>query len=142
MIGNVIHRPAADKQLVDQAHSFGFFRNDLRQTVRTFTVSEKRFVRQADLSVREALSLPPSDILGNTSAFLLRQRGHDRYQQLAFAVKGVDVFLLKIDLGAVLFELANSGQAVNGVAGKTADGFGDDVSWEACASFTNTDIPA
>ena len=56
----------------------------------------------------------------------LSKRGHYRDEQLAFAVEGVDVFFLKIDLGAVLFELANSGQAVNGVAGKTADGFGDE----------------
>ncbi len=56
----------------------------------------------------------------------LSKRGHYRDEQLAFAVEGVDVFFLKIDLGAVLFEFSNGGEAVNGVACKTADGFSDD----------------
>ena len=125
-----------------QSHRFGFLGNDLRQAVSAFAVAEKGFIRQSDLAVCKSLALSPSDILGYRTAFLLRKRGHYRDEQLAFAVEGIDVFLLKINLGAALLELANSGQAVNGVAGKTADGFGDDVSWEACASFTNTDIPA
>lgn len=125
MVGDVVHRPAADEQPVNQAHSFGFLGNDLRQAVRAFTISEKGFIRQADLSVCKALALSPSDVLGNAAAFFLCQRGHNRYQQFALAVEGIDTFLLKIDLGAVLLELADGGQTVNGVAGKAADGFGD-----------------
>ena len=103
MICDIVHRSAANEQLVYQAHSFGFLWNDLRQAVRAFTISEKGFVRQADLAVCKSLALSPSDILGYRTALLLRKRGHYRDQQLAFAVEGIDVFLLKIDLGAVLF---------------------------------------
>ena len=123
MIGDVVHRPAADKQPVNQTHRFGFLGNDLRQAVSAFAVAEKGFVRQTDLAVCKSLALSPSDILGYRTALLLRKRGHYRDEQLAFAVEGIDVFLLKIDLGAVLLELTDGGQAVDSVARESADGF-------------------
>ena len=83
-------------------------------------------IRQADLSIGETLSLAPGDVLRNGAALLLRQRGHDGDQQFALAVQGVDIFLFKIDLHALLLQLADGHQAVYGVPGKPADGFRHD----------------
>ena len=51
---------------------------------------------------------------------------HDRQEQLALAVEGVDALLLKVAFHAMLFELADGGQAVHGVSGEAADGLGHD----------------
>lgn len=51
---------------------------------------------------------------------------HDSDQQFALAVKGINPLFLEIDLSAVLFQLADGGEAVHGISGKADDGFRDD----------------
>ena len=70
--------------------------------------------------------MAPRAVLRYGPGFFLRQRGHDREQQLALAVEGPDIFLLKIALDVVLLQGADGRQAVYGVPGETADGLGDD----------------
>ena len=78
------------------------------------------------LSVRKAFALAPCDVFGNGATLLLGKARHDGDQQFAFAVEGVDTLLFKIDLGAVLLQLADGGEAVHGISGKAVDGFRDD----------------
>ena len=46
--------------------------------------------------------------------------------QLTLAVEGVNALLLEVAFYAMLFELADGGQAVHGVSGEAADGLGHD----------------
>ena len=62
---------------VDAFDDLCFLRNDLRQPVGTFAVTQELAVRDADFTVREPFPLSPGDILGNGTALLLRQTGHD-----------------------------------------------------------------
>ena len=50
---------------------------------------------------------------------------HDGDQQLTLAVQRVNVFLFKPNLHAPVLQLANRGEAIDSVAGKTADRFCD-----------------
>ena len=116
---------ALNEKAVNLADDLCLLRDDFRQAVRAFAVTEELFVGQADLTVGKALSLAPGDILGDGAALLLGKAGHDGDQQLTLAVKGVDVFLLEIDLHAVLLQLANSDQTVYSISGEAADGLGN-----------------
>ena len=73
------------------------------------------------ISVSEPLTLAPGDVDRNGSALLLGKARHDGQQELALAVDGSDVLFFKIELGNMLLQLADGGQAVNRVSGKSAD---------------------
>lgn len=62
-----------------------------------------------DVHIGEAFALTPCDVFGDRTRFFLCERGHDRDKQLALAVEGVDALFLKVNLSAVLLELADSG---------------------------------
>ena len=51
---------------------------------------------------------------------------HDRKEHLAFGIQRVYGLLLKIDWNVLVLELPDILEAVEGVSGKSADGFGDD----------------
>ena len=82
------------------------------------------FVCHADLAVGKALPHTPCNVFGNAAAFFLCKARHDRQEQLALAVEGVNALLFEVAFHAMLFELANGGQAVHGVSGEAADGLG------------------
>lgn len=111
---------------VDAFDDLRFFRDDLRQSVGTFAIPQKLTVRDADFPVGEALSLPPGNVFGDAAAFLLGKARHDGDEQFPFGVEGHDILFLKEALATGLLQLADGGQTVYGVPGKTADGLGDD----------------
>ena len=73
------------------------------------------------ISVSEPLTLAPGGVDRNGSALLLGKARHDGQQELALAVEGSNVLFFKIELGTMLLQLADGGQAVNRVSGKSAD---------------------
>ena len=83
-------------------------------------------VGHGHLAVRKAFPHTPCHVFGNIAAFFLRNAGHDGQQHLALAVQRVDVLFFKIDLHAVLLQLADGGQCVHSISGKAGDAFGDD----------------
>ena len=111
---------------VDAFDDLRFFRDDLRQSVGTFAIPQKLTVRDADFPVGEALSLPPGNVFGDAAAFLLGKARHDGDEQFPLGVEGHDILFLKEALATGLLQLADGGQTVYGVPGKTADGLGDD----------------
>ena len=68
----------------------------------------------------------PCNVFGNAAAFFLRKARHDREEQLALAIEGVDALLLEVAFYTMLFERSDGGQAVYGISGETADGLGHD----------------
>lgn len=99
---------------------------DHQISVRATVVAKEALKWNRDLAVCKALSLTPCAVLGNAAAFFLSQGGHDGQQQFAFAIECPDVLFFKIDLNTGFLELADGGQAVYGVSGKSADRLGDD----------------
>ena len=96
-------------------------RNDFWKTVRSFAIAEELLVWEVDLSIGKPFSLSPGNILGYGAAFFLCQAGHNRQQQFALAVKGVDVLFFEVDFHAFFFQLADGNQAVDRVSGEAAD---------------------
>ena len=125
-VGNALRCFSFEEQLVYEPHRFGLLRHHLHLPIRALFKAEKLRVTDADLAVRKALPLSPCDVLGNRSAFLLRQRGHDGKQQFALAVEGEYVFFFKITFTTDLFQLADGDEAVNSVSGKPTDRLGND----------------
>ena len=109
---------------VDAFDDLRFFRDDLRQSVGTFAVAQELAVRDADLTVGEPFPLSPGDILGNGTALLLSQTGHDGDEQFALGVEGHDVFFLEKALTAGFLQLADGGQAVHGISRESAHTLG------------------
>ena len=64
-------------------------------------------------------------VLTHGLAFLLGKARHDRKEYLAFGIQRVYGFLLEIDRNVLAHELPDILEAVEGVSGKSADGFGD-----------------
>ena len=88
--------------------------------------SEEAAVGKADLTVRHALPLSPSDVLGNGAALLLCKTRHDGDEQLPLGIQGPDVFLLEKNLYALVLQLSHRGKAVYRVPCETAYALGDD----------------
>ena len=68
------------------------------------------------------LAFAPGYVLGNGSAFLLCDGGHNGEEKLALGVESPYVFLFKENLDTFFFELSDRKQAVNRVSCETADG--------------------
>ncbi len=71
-------------------------------------------------------ALPPLDPVGGLAAFLLRDGGHDGEPQLGVRIQRVDVVVHEDDADAEFLELAGVEDAVQRVAGETADLLRDD----------------
>ena len=117
---------ALQKHIVDAPDDLGLLRIHHQLAVCVSVVAEEPVEWDCNFAVCKAFSLSPCAVLGNAAAFLLRQRAHDRNEQLALAVESPDVFFFKIALDAFFLELSDGRQAVRGVAGKAADALGDD----------------
>ena len=103
-LGNAVRRHAFEEHAVDAFDHLGLLRVDHQIPVLASVVAEEPFERDRDLAICKTLSLAPCAVLGNGPAFFLREARHDGQQDFAFAVKGPDVFLLKVDLDAVFLE--------------------------------------
>ena len=111
---------------VDTSDGLRFLRNDLRQPIGTFSVTQELAVGDADLAVGEPFPLSPGDIFRDAAAFLLSQTGHDGDEQFPLGVEGHDVFFLEKALTAGFLQLADGGQAVHGISRKAAYTLGND----------------
>ena len=98
---------AFHKTCVDSTDDDRFFRHNLWKTVLSLSVSEKLLIRQANLSVCEAFSLTPGNVLRNGAAFFLGKARHDGQQQLALSVKGVNILFLKEYLNTFFLQLSD-----------------------------------
>lgn len=123
---NIALRLTLHKHSVYEPYDFRFLGDDLGKTVCALSVAEELLVRKADLTVRKLLALAPGDVLGDGTAFLLRQGGHNRQEQFSLGVECPYVLLFKEDLNAFFLKLSYGGQAVHGVSCKTADRLGND----------------
>ena len=125
VVGDGIGGVAPQELCVNAADNLRLFFVDHQVAVRPPVVAQESAEGHRNLAVGKALALTPGAVLGNAAALLLGQRGHDRQHQLALAVEGPDVLLLKVNLDALVLELADGGQAVDGVAGEAGDALGD-----------------
>ena len=66
------------------------------------------------------------DVFTHGLAFLLGKARHDRKEHFSFGIQRVYGLLLEIDWNVFVLELPDILEAVEGVSGKSADGFGDD----------------
>ena len=132
-----VGRLSLQEQPINPAHDLRFLGHDLWLAVLTLAIPEEVLVRHGHLSVRKPLALTPCDVFGDVATLLLRQRGHDREQQLAFGIQRVDVLFLKVDLYAMLFQKPNGRQAVHRISGKAGNGLGDDEVNFPCEGLLN-----
>lgn len=80
-------------------------------------------VPEADFAVCKALARPPSDVVGNGTAFFLSDTGHDGNEQLAFTVQCIYALLLKVNRNAAFLQLADGGQGIDRVSGEAETDF-------------------
>ena len=108
LLADAVARLAIQEKPVDVLHDFCLFRIDGRFPVLALGVPEKASIGQMHLASLEAALVAPLDVLGDGPAFFLGKGGHNRQEQFAFAIKGVDVLLLEKDLAPDLLQLAYS----------------------------------
>lgn len=126
LLSDAIVRHALKEHGVDALNNGRLLPVDHQIAVRPTVVAEESVERNRDLAVCKALPLAPGAVFRYAPAFLLRQRGHDGQEQFALPVERPDILFFKIALDAVFLELADGGQAVHRVPGKTADALGHD----------------
>ena len=80
----------------------------------------------AGFPIGEGLPLAPGGVLGDAPAFFLGKAAHDGDEKLALGVQRPDVFLLEINLHALVLQLPDRCQGIDRVAGKAANGLCDD----------------
>ena len=117
---------AVEEPAINGLNHLGLLRHNLRQPIVSLAVPEEGTVGHHHLAIREAFPDTPGHVLGNRSAFLLRQAAHNGQHQLAFAIKGVDVLLLEVYFDAIVLQFPDRGQAVHGIPGEAAHRLGDD----------------
>ena len=119
--GNGVEGIPVQEQTVNQFHRPGLFPVDGQITIRPFVIAQKMPVGNTHLSISEPLPMAPGDVFRNAPAFFLCQAAHDGDEEFSFSVQRPDVFLLEINLDALIFEFPHCGQTVDGVSGKAAD---------------------
>lgn len=117
--GNVRSCLAHHEGAVNVADNLGLSFDHLGQSILTLLKAEELLVAKADLAIRKTLALAPGHVVRNGAAFFLRDAGHNGDQQFAFAIQRVDALFLKVDRNAAFLQLANGGQGVDRVSGKT-----------------------
>ena len=119
--GNGVEGIPVQEQAVNQFHRLGLFPVDDQIPIRPFVIAQKMPVGNTHLAVSEPLPMPPGDVFRNAPAFFLCQAAHDGDKEFALGIERPDVFLLEINLDALILELAYRCQAVNCVSDKAAD---------------------
>ena len=110
---------------VNAPDHFGLGGINDQMAFRILRIAEKPIVIDLHLPILVAKLQSQLHILAQGLAFLLGQRCHDRNQDLALGVHGVDRLFFKIDRNVLFLELADVLQAIQRIAGKPADGLGD-----------------
>ena len=103
-------------------HNLGFLFDNLGKSIFSFFIAEKILVPKADLAICKTLALVPSNVVGNGTAFFLRDTGHDGNEQLSFAIQRVDALFLEVNCNAAILQFADGGQGVDRVPGEAGDG--------------------
>ena len=124
--GNGVEGIPVQEQAVNQFHRPGLFPVDGQIPIRPFVIAEKMPVGNTHLAISEPLPMAPGDVFRNAPAFFLCQAAHDGDEQFALGIERPDIFLLEINLDALVLELAYRCQAVHGISSKAADRFRDD----------------
>ena len=73
VISNALCGFSLKEHLIDEPYRFGLLRHYLEVSVLALIKTEKLRVADADLAIRETLSLSPCDILRNGAAFFLEK---------------------------------------------------------------------
>ena len=132
LVGNRPVGKPCKELAVNKPDGLGFFRVYDQVSVLALVVTDEAAVGDRHLAVAYALAVPPGDVFRNAPAFLLGKARHDGDEQLALGIEGLGVFLFKVDLRAVLLELADGGKVVHCVSGETAEAFRDDQVYLSC----------
>ena len=122
---DLVHTVSFQILPVNAFDHFGLGRINDQMAFRVLRIAEKPIVIDLHLSVLVAELQTQLHILAQRLTFLLGQRCHDRNQNFSLGVHSVDGFLLEIDRIVLFFELADVFQAVQCIAGKPADGLGN-----------------
>ena len=122
---DLVHTVSFQILPVNAFDHFGLGGINDQMAFRVLRIAEKPIVNDLHLSVLVAELQTQLHILAQRLTFLLGQRCHDRNQNFSLGVHSVDGFLLEIDRNVLFFELADVFQAVQCIAGKPADGLGN-----------------
>lgn len=125
-LGYGVDRFPVNKHPVNAPDRFSFGGVYLGLAVLSLPVAEELSVGHGDLAVGEALVLAPGHVLRNRAALLLREGRHYRDEQLALGVERPYPLFFKINLRAMILELADGGKAVDGVAGEAGNALRND----------------
>ena len=105
----------------DRAYDLRFGLHNLRNTVLTASITHKLLIGHRNLAFGKTLAHAPGHIFGDIPAFLLGNAGHDCQEHFSLAVQRVDILFLKINLYAMLLQLADGGQRIYRVSGETGN---------------------
>lgn len=111
---------------VNQADSFGLLRVDLRLSVRAFAIAQRFVVVKGDFALQHGYLVSKVNVLAHRLTLCLSEAAEQSDEKFAGLCQGVDVFFLKDDGDAAVFESTDNLEAVHGVPGKTGGGFGED----------------
>ena len=110
----------------DPLYRFRLFRIDNKPSFCILVIAEEAVRIDHNFALLETVLNAQFHILTQGLGFLLGEGRHDRDQNFTAGIQSVDVFLFKIDCDISGFQLSDVVQAIHGVPGKTADGFGND----------------
>lgn len=119
--GDFIHAQSLQVFPVNASDDFCLLRLDDQIAVSVFGVAEKTVVVDLHFTLLVSVLDAELHILREALAFLLGKGRHDGKQHLALGVHCVDGFFLEENRDVQILELADVFQAVQRVAGKSAD---------------------
>ena len=122
---NPVHRVALQVFTVDALYHLRLLWIDDEIPICILGVAEEVIVIYLYLAILVAKLESQLYILAEGLRFLLSQGSHNRNQDLTLGIHCVDGFLFEEDGNVLILQLADVFQAVQRVAGKSADGLGD-----------------
>lgn len=123
--GYFVHAGAFEVLPVDAFYDFCLLWVYDQVPVLILGVAEKAIVIDVHFSLLETVLKSQLDVLAHGLAFLLGKARHDRKENLSLSVQRVYGLLFKIDRDVLVLELPDVLEAVEGVSGKSTDGFGN-----------------
>ena len=111
---------------IDAANDLRFGFHNLRLSVCAFSVSEKGGIGKGDISVLGTPVLAEADIGTDILRFALCDTAVDCDIELRAGLVTVDALFLEVDIDIQVTQETDILEAVDGIAGEAADGFGQD----------------
>ena len=100
--GNGVEGIPVQEQTVNQFHRPGLFPVDYQIAIRPFVIAQEMPVGNTHLAISKSFPVAPCHVFGDAPAFFLGQAAHDCDEQLALGIQCPDVFLLEINLDALV----------------------------------------